>query len=254
MPEIAQTTKIFHRYTGALIGEFPGATITEALQNALNQGANLVGANLVDANLRDANLVGANLRDANLRDANLRDANLVGANLRDANLVGANLRDANLRGANLVGANLRDANLVGANLRGANLVGANLVGANLRGANLTPVRDDLWAVLSAAPREVDGLRAALAEGRVDGSTYTGECACLVGTIANIRHVNLSELGPLKPNSNRPIERFFFGISEGDTPATNQFSALALAWVEEWLANMRSAFGPKAPTEIAVSST
>jgi hypothetical protein len=198
-------------------------------------------ANLRDANLSYANLIGANLRGANLIDANLSYANLIGANLSYANLIGANLRDANLSYANLIGANLRDANLSYANLSYANLIGANLSYANLIGANLTPIRDDLWAVLSSAPGEVAGLIEALKNGRVDGSTYEGECACLVGTIANVRGVGFNELGSVKPNSSRPIERFFIGISEGDTPETNSVSKLALEWSEQWLHAMTAAF-------------
>lgn len=34
---------------------------------------------------------------------------------------------------------------------------ANLGGANLRDANLTPIRDDVYAVLSSAPAEAAGL-------------------------------------------------------------------------------------------------
>jgi hypothetical protein len=33
------------------------------------------------------------------------------------------------------------------------------------------------------------------------------------------------------------------ISSGDTPATNQASALALEWCEQWLANITAAFAP-----------
>jgi hypothetical protein len=121
---------------------------------------------------------------------------------------------------------------------------ADLSGAYLSRANLTPIRDDLWAVLAGAPREADGLRAALIEGRVDGSTYSGECACLVGTIANLRHVSHDDLGAIKPNSNRPIERFFMDIGKGDTPETNQACALAVQWTDEFLFNMREAFGAK----------
>lgn len=115
--------------------------------------------------------------------------------------------------------------------------------SNLRGSDLTPIRDDIWAVLSAAPREVVGLIEALKNGKVDGSTYQGSCACLVGTIANVRGANYEALGALKPNSARPAERFFIAIRNGDTPATNQFSALAVEWVEQWLDLQRNAFDP-----------
>lgn len=113
--------------------------------------------------------------------------------------------------------------------------------ANLRDANLTPIRDDVWAVLSSAPEEVPALIDAIKNGKVDGSTYQGECACLVGTIANVRGVYYERLGSLKPNSLRPAERFFMGISEGDTPETNQFSKIAYDWGKEWLDNMQAAF-------------
>ena len=156
--------------------------------------------------------------------------------LREA-VVEAAKQKANLRGADLRGADLR-----GANLRGANLRGANLSGADLNDANLTPIRDDVWAVLSACPAEVPALRAAIAEGRVDGSTYTGDCACLVGTLANARGCEVDELAAVKPNAGRPAEQFFLGIAKGDTPATNQFSAIALAWVDEWLANVTNPAG------------
>ena len=73
---------------------------------------------------------------ANLIGANLRGANLIGANLRGADLYGANLIGADLRGANLIGAVLRGANLSSANLSSANLIGANLSSANLYGADL----------------------------------------------------------------------------------------------------------------------
>ena len=132
----------------------------------------------------------------------------------------ANLRGANLRGANLSGANLRDANLRDAK---------NL--AEARG--IDAFRTDFWDVLLRAPAEIPGVRAALIEGRVDGSTYSGECACLVGTIGNVRRVEYTALGNgLKPDSTRPAEQWFMLIRKGDTPETNQASALAVAWLDE----------------------
>ena len=118
---MTQKHEIKNRFTGGVLfscdipeGMESGMIARHALEEAVANGANLLGANLEDANLRGANLRGANLLGANLEDANLR-----GANLEDANLRGANLRDANLEDANLLGANLEDANLRGANLRGA---------------------------------------------------------------------------------------------------------------------------------------
>ena len=167
-----------------------------------------------------------------------------------ANLTGANLTDADLTGDNLTGANLTDADLTGANLTGANLTGANLTGADLTDANLDPIRDDLFAVLSAAPTEVKALIAALKTGKVDGSTYEGECACLIGTIANARGCEYAELAPiLRANSDRPIERFFLAIKKGDTPDTNDLCRLALAWSETWLSRMQAAFGPAATATV-----
>lgn len=106
-----------------------------------------------------------------------------------------------------------------------------------------PIRDDLWAVLSSAPQEVPALIAALTEGRVDGSTYHGTCACLVGTLTHARGC-ADEYGipGLSPNASRPAERFFLAIRPGDTPETSPFVQLARAWAEDWLARMRAAFG------------
>ena len=173
-------------------------------------------------------------------DANLTDADLTGADLTGADLRGANLRGANLRGADLTGADLTGANLTGADLRGANLTGADLTGANLRS-----IRDDLWAVLSGAPAEVPGLLAALKAGEVNGSNYSGACARLVGTLANVRGCRYDQLAPVVPNSGRPAEVWFMQIQEGATPENNQAAKLAAEWIAEWLARMRATFAPSA---------
>ena len=163
--------------------------------------------------------------------------------LEKAVAVGADLGGADLTDADLTGANLRGANLGGANLRGA-----NLTGANLRDANLDHIRDDLFAVLSAAPTEVQALITALKAGRVDGSTYLGECACLIGTIAHARGCEYPALGPnLRADSGRPIERFFLAITKGDTPDTNESCRLSVEWSEAWLSRMQAAFAPAATT-------
>jgi hypothetical protein len=159
------------------------------------------------------------------------------ARQQGVSLSGADLRDANLSYADLSGANLR-----GADLRDADLRDANLSGANLRGADLLPIKADFIEVISQAPREVPALIEALKAGRVDGSTYSGECACLVGTIANARGIDVysAELG-IPKDASRPVERFFLAIRKGDTPETNAASKLALEWAETWLDTQRKAF-------------
>jgi len=197
------------------------------------------------ADLSGANLSGADLSDAYLSDANLSDANLSGADLSGANLSGADLSDAYLSDANLSGANLSGADLSGADLSGANLSGADLSDANLSGANLSAIREDLVQVLNAAPAEVPGLLAALRAGKVEGSTYEGACACLVGTLANVRGCFYRELGALRPDPDRPAERWFLAITEGAKPENNQVAKITEGWIVEWLANGPAAV--QAPT-------
>jgi hypothetical protein len=213
---------IRNRWTGAAIFT-GGSTVAEAVRMAREIGANLRGADLSGADLRSADLRGANLRDAGLRDADLS---------------GSSLSDANLSDADLSGSSLSDANLSDANLSDADLSGADLSGADLSGADLSPIRDDIWAILSSAPNEASAVRDALAAGSVDGSTYSGTCSCLVGTIATARGCNVADL---YRNSARPAERFFMSIRPGHTPENSQHCALAHKWVGEWIDRMKAAF-------------
>jgi hypothetical protein len=241
--------QIKNRWTRAVQFECELPTKYESKSYGVQLGAAVKIAVGARANLADAYLAGVDLTDANLTRANLMGAILAGANLMGAILAGANLASANLTDANLSGAYLTDANLSGAYLTDANLSGAYLTRADLTGAYLTPIRDDLFAVLSHAPGEVTALISALEAGRVNGSTYSdGECGCLVGTLAiaagaDPKNKNRCELvRGLQGNSSRPIERFFLGIKRGDTPENNQFARLAHGWACEWLARMRAAFG------------
>jgi hypothetical protein len=220
-----------------------GFAVEKAFETKTNlSGANLSGADLRGANLCGANLSGANLCGANLGGANLGGANLGGADLCDANLCGANLGGADLRGANLCGANLGGADLRGANLGGADLRGANLGGADLRGANLQSFKQDLIAEVLRLPDELEALRETLIAGKIDGSTYSGECACLAGTLAKARGLSGYQGGAINngeiifhANSGSPREIWFMAIKRGDTPETNPAAKVALEWVDEAIA-------------------
>jgi uncharacterized protein YjbI with pentapeptide repeats len=211
-----------------------------------DESANLRYANLQRADLQSANLQSANLQSADLRYADLRYANLQSANLQSADLRYANLRYANLQSANLQSADLRYADLRYANLQSADLQSANLQSANLQSADLEPIRQDVLAVLIAAPHEVVGLRQAFAEGRINGSIYEdGECVCLIGTAERLQAQRLEGSPFNKPipglvrASSRPAERFVYGLQPGDTPENSQFSALMVKWIDEFLAAARA---------------
>jgi len=165
----------------------------------------------------------------------LAGANLWNEDLAGVSLAGADLRGVNLTGANLAGADLTRADLTRAVLTRAVLADANLAGVSLADAFLGDIREDVEDVLSPAHAEVPGVLAALREGRVDGSAYSGKCACLVGTIANLRNEIYDNLSiDLQPDSYRPAERWFLGIRPGDTPENSQIVAITVEWIEQWL--------------------
>ena len=112
---------------------------------------------------------------------------------------------------------------------------ADLTGANLAdGKNLATVRADLHAVLDIVPQEVPALLAAVRAGKINGTVYEGECACLVGTIAKARGCSYTALPGLAPDSTRPAERWFLALMPGHTPDISIHAALTVAWIEDWL--------------------
>ncbi len=222
--------KISNRFDGSILfsGEF--GSLKLCVEAAIKSKANLRYADLRSANLQYADLHSADLRYANLQYADLRYANL-----RYADLHYADLRYANLQYADLHSADLHYANLQYADLRYANLRSANLQSANLRYADgLTAIKADVWMRLTLQRNEVPGLLQAIKDGKIDGSQYQGECACFVGTIANIAHVNYQQLPNLKPDSGSLTEVWFTAISKGSTPENNVAAKLAAEWIEEWL--------------------
>ena len=132
------------------------------------------------------------------------------------------------------GADLKGAYLKGAYLEGAYLEGAYLKGADLKGAYLEGPKEDFWKVLDSAPAEVAGLRQAMMEGRIHGSQYDGECACLVGTIANVKGCSYKSIPALEPNSERPSERWFLMFRPGHTPENHGGMKVTLKWLDEWV--------------------
>ncbi len=118
---------------------------------------------------------------------------------------------------------------------------ANLYGANLYGANLWLLprefiyqcSRDILFILRSLRSEVGYLKQSLIDGKVDGSTYEGECACLVGTLAHGGSVdNTCEAIPFYNRGTHNMgETWFLSIKKGDTPENNQFAAHAMKLIE-----------------------
>ena len=192
--------EIKNRWNGSILFECEALSLKLAVEAAVSKGVSLCAANLSAANLRDADLSGADMSDADLRATDLSDADLGATDLSDADLGGANLRATDLSGADLSGA-----------------------------------KDDYLGVLSVAKGEVLGLYDAIQRGKIDGSVYEGECACLVGTIANVRKEQYDALGiDLRPMASRPAEKWFLNIRKGHTPLSSQVSAITAQWTEDFM--------------------
>ena len=108
------------------------------------------------------------------------------------------------------------------------------------------IANDIWEILDHAQAEAAGVLLAIQEGRISGSYYEGECACLVGTIANLRGLPNCEDGRawftskrmhmdgIGHDLGRPAERFFMLIGKGDTPANSAQSRFAEWAVKTWI--------------------
>ena len=145
---------------------------------------------------------------------------------------------------------LRGADLSDADLSDADLSDAVLRGANLSDADLRSFKADFWAVLTTARKEIPGLVKAMREGRINGSTYEGDCACLVGTIANVRHVPVDTL---ERDSSRPAEQWFLMIKNGDKPNDDTGGGFALGKALEWAEEYCALSGVKLPKPAKVPS-
>jgi uncharacterized protein YjbI with pentapeptide repeats len=103
-------------------------------------GANLIGASLINTNLDLAFLTGTDLRRTNLQKANLNQAALNGADLRGANLSRASLMEANLDGADLSQALLVYTNFSRARLENVNFDSASLARTIFADTDLSRVK------------------------------------------------------------------------------------------------------------------
>ena len=227
--------EIKHKFTGAVIFAYEkeNNTIKDTVEEAVRLNVSLEYANLENSNLQNCDLENCKLQNANLQNCDFRNSNLAYSYLEYANLQNCDLRYANLKNADLKNSNLEYCNLKNCNLQNCNLKNCNLNISNLESANLTAIKKNFFKILSKAPKEIGGLKKALKDGKINGSTYEGSCCCLVGTIANVRGCDYANLEGIIPNNSRPAERWFLGIKVGDTPKNSKISKITLDWINEY---------------------
>ena len=103
--------------------------------------------------------------------------------------------------------------------------------ARVYGVDERSAKHDLWGILLKNTAEIPFLLKALQDGKVDGSVYSGECACLMGTIANAKSCNVYSL---ERDSNSPAEKWFLQICKGNTPENNEAVKKTVDWISEFL--------------------
>lgn len=101
--------------------EIEAETLSEAVEKAAQEGADLSRVNFHDAYLNGVDL----------HEKDLSETDFSGAYLRGANLSRANFRAADFRGARLQGANFSYSNLCDTDFQGANFQGADFSGADM---------------------------------------------------------------------------------------------------------------------------
>ena len=124
----------------------------------------------------------------------------------------------------------------------ADAIGAQTSLAVYGGSNLSGFKSDMIAEILKLPDELENLRTTLVAGKIDGSTYSGECACLAGTIAKHRGIEISRGGMIQENGcafkadpGSLREQWFMRIRPGHTPENSPFAKAALDWIDEAIA-------------------
>jgi hypothetical protein len=224
--------EIRHRYTKNVIysvkKEIPARDlVTQAINDNVNLGfANLTGLGLRNMRLKSGDFYHTDLSGANLSESNFYDCNFSFTNLSQTILKNTDFHDSDLSDANL--SNIL--NLDGVKLSNACLLRIKLDNTDIK-ESLNNIRDDFWNVLLHSKNEVPGLIIALQTGKINGYVYSGECCCLVGTLNKL---NPSITCLIKPDSNRPIERWFLSIKPGDTPENSAIVRITVKWAKEFL--------------------
>jgi len=217
--------------------------------NAKFDNATFYNAKFYNATFYNATFDNAKFYNATFDNATFYNATFYNAKFYNATFDNATFDNATFYNATFYNATFDNAKFYNATFDNATFDNAKFYNATFDEASwksipqeyLNAVRDDMFAVLLAYPGEIAALRAALVDGKINGSVYSGVCACLFGTIAKAQHCEVNELkGIVRPNSNRPIEVFFYSIQVGNTPKNSRHAKCAVEWIDQFIALAKEA--------------
>ncbi len=121
-----------------------------------------------------------------------------------------------------------------------NTIKETLVEANLEKLPVDFINQcsrDILFIFQCLKKELPAFKKKLLAGEIDGSQYSGECACLVGTFAKIEgndddvDKTCAAIPFYEKGTHNMGETFFLNIRKGDTPETNAFSKHVLKLIE-----------------------
>jgi hypothetical protein len=223
-PDMARGWKLRLAVAWALANSMPvksamldGADFTDYI---CPSGSRFDGSSFVDSSFDGSSFVGSSF---------------VGSSFVGSSFVGSSFDDSSFDGSSFVGSSFDGSSFVGSSFVGSSFDGSSFVGSSFVGSSFDDssfdgecdAKADFIEVISRARLEIPAMVKALREGRVNGSTYEGECACLVGTLENAGATGLPH------DSERPIERWFMMISEGDKPGDSSPGGYAIGKALEW---------------------
>jgi Pentapeptide repeats (8 copies) len=197
-----------------------------------------VNSSFDDSSFDDSRFIRSSFDDCIFDDSSFDDSSFDGSSLNLSRFIRSSFVNSSFDGSSFDGSSFDDCCLVDCRFDGSSFYDCSFDGQ-------VDARNDFRQIISTAHAEIPALIAALRAGKVAGSTYSGHCACLVGTIANARGVDAHTL---HTDSNRPAERWFLMISKGDTPGDNSPGAIAAGKAIEWALEYCAEVGIDIPAE------
>jgi hypothetical protein len=164
----------------------------------------------------------------------IKDATFCNSQFRNIQFTCINFDTVTLRGNTIINTKFTDCTFTGntfTQLSFDSLTIDQLIAINQLSL-LDGIKADFHSILSHfTVEELSTLRQRLVEGRIDGNTYEGVNANLLGTLANLRSEDYRDLSGITPDFYRSGEVWFLLIKVGDTQENSSLVDLTIQWID-----------------------